>query len=518
MKIYLLFFMLGLSFIVYAEEGVPSSVDLVLPPIIVEFNNKSEPALNIEIPDYGDIVLPDFEVSLPEPGDIPINDISFNIPMPDLIEYSYSGKPSFFSEGILGIGDRNHLIGNISLFRLGQDFRFSLSFAHNGLDGFGRNGAGKGYFSRSEIFKGDFNNGNDSLMVTGSGSFKEIEDGFQGQVSSYTSVIHRLSSIDLGISGGEKISWDGSASVDLASKTLTGETPVSSNELLISLDSSFSFKKGLFNSTISTGYKYDQLSGSAERNILDSDLKLGITLKSMEISANAGIFWIPETYPLYPYSITLDGAFKEKVQYHSSAGYLVKNYLNYDSWENHPYFAIASGTNKGWFWDNQITISPNQYSDIGFHSLYRFMESYMSLNPESFNTLDGLFSVESIKGSYLDVSPFFKLSFLSGWNFSVEWDGQLLFDEDIMKPVHSLSSEIVYEKENTGFSLSGVYSLKPFLAVPSISIEIHYLISDGITLSLEGQDILNYFSYDRLTIGNYIDEGGKLTLLTKISL
>ena len=121
--------MLGLSFIVYAEEGVPSSVDLVLPPIIVEFNNKSESALNIEVPDYGNIVLPDFEVSLPEPGDIPINDISFNIPMPDLIEYSYSGKPSFFSEGILGIGDRNHLIGNISLFRLGQDFRvwFSVS-------------------------------------------------------------------------------------------------------------------------------------------------------------------------------------------------------------------------------------------------------------------------------------------------------------------------------------------------------------------------------------------------------
>ena len=50
-------------------------------------------------------------------------------------------------------------------------------------------------------------------------------------------------------------------------------------------------------------------------------------------------------------------------------------------------------------------------------------------------------------------------------------------------------------------------------------MEIHYLISNGIVLSLEGTDILNYFSDDRfLTIGNYIEEGGKLTLLTKISL
>lgn len=511
--------MLGMIIPVYAEEATPSSVDLVLPPLIVEFENKSGKAPDLEVPDYGNIVLPDFEISLPDPGDIPINDITFNIPLPDFTEYNYTEKPSFFSEGILGIGDKNHLIGNISLFRLGKDFRFSLSFAHDGLDGFGTNDAGMGYFSRSEIFKGSFNNGDESLMLTGSGSFKEIEDGFQGQVSSYSSVVHRLSNVELGISGGEKISFDGSVSVNLAGKTLTGEIPVSDNESMLSLNGSASFNKGIFNSTLGAGYKYDKLSGLSEKNIVNSDLKLGITLKSMEISASAGIFWIPGISPLFPYSITVDGAYEEKVQYHSSAGYLVKNYLNYDMWENYPYFAINSGTDKGWFWDNQITISPNQYTEIGFNSLYRFMESYMTLMPGSFNTLDGLFNLESISGSYLDVSPFLNISLQSGWNFSFGWDGQLFFDEEILKPVHSLTSEIVYERENTGFSLIGAYSLKPFSAVPSISMEIHYLISNGIVLSLEGTDILNYFSDDRfLTIGNYIEEGGKLTLLTKISL
>ncbi len=518
MKKYLLFFMLGISFSVYAEEAAPSSVDLVLPPLIVEFNNKAEQNLDLEVPDYGDIILPDFEISLPDPGEIPINDITFNIPLPDITEYNYSVKPSFFSEGTLGIGDRNHLIGNISLFRLGQDYRFSLSFAHNGLDGFGRKDAGMGYFSRSEIFKGNFNNGSGSFLLTGSGLFKELEDGLQGQVPSYSSVINRLSNIDLGVSGGEKVFWNGSASINSAGKTLTGETAVSSDELLVSLGGSGTFKKDLFSSTLSAGYNYDRLSGLSVKNIFNTNLKIGLTLKSMEIYANAGVFWIPGFSPLYPYSVTVDGAFKEKVQYHSSAGYLVKNYLNYDSWEEYPYFAIASGIDRGWFWDNQIRISPNQYTEIGFHSLYRFMESYMTLPPGSFSTLNGLFSIDSIHGSYLDVSPFLKLSLQSGWNFSVGWDGQLLSDKDILKPVHFLSSEIVYEGEKSGFSLTGGYSLQPFIAVPSISMEVHYLIGTGITLSLEGTNILNYFSDDSLSFGNYIKEGGRLTLLTKISL
>ncbi len=518
MNKFLLLLMFGVSPIAYAEEPAPSSVELVIPPLVVEFENKSEQVVDLQVPDYGDIVLPDFEISLPDPGDIPINDITFNIPLPNFTEYNYSVKPSFFSEGILGVGDQNHLIGNISLFRLGQDFRFSLSFAHDGLDGFGRNDAGMGYFSRSETFKGNFNNGDKSLMLTGSVSFKEIEDGFQGQVSSYSSVIHRLSSVNLGVSGVDKVSWNGSAVVNLAGKTLTGETPVSSNELLAAFYGSSLFNRGLFSSTLSAGYKYDKLSESPEKNILNSDLKLGITLKSMEILASVGILWIPGASPLYPYSITVDGAYEEKVQYHSSAGYLVKNYLNYNTWENYSYFAIASGLEKGWFWDNRVTISPNQYTKIGLHSLYRNMESYMSFIPGSFNSLNGLFSVESIRGSYLDFSPFLKVSLQSGWNFSFGWDGQLFFDTDILKPVHSLSSEIVYEKENTGFSLSGVYSLKPFVAVPSISMEVYYLISDGIILSLEGTDILGYFSDERIFFGNYVEDGAKLTLLTKISL
>ena len=518
MKKFLLLLVFGVSFIIYAEEPAPSSVELVIPPLVVEFENKSEQVMDIQVPDYGDIILPEFEISLPDPGDIPINDITFNIPLPDFTEYSYSVKPSFFSEGILGIGDHNHLIGNISLFRLGQDFRFSLSFVHDGLDGFGRNDAGMGYFSRSEIFRGNFNNGDKSFMLTGSGSFKEIEDGLQGQVSSYSSVIHRLSSVNLGVSGGDKISWKGSAAVNSAGKTLTGETPIASNESLAALYSSFSFKRGLFSSTLSTGYKYNKQSEFPEKNILNSDLKFGITLKSMEIFASAGVFWIPGTSPLYPYSITVDGAYEEKIQYHSSIGYLVKNYLNYDTWENYSYFAIASGLDKGWFWNNKATISPNQYTEIGLNSLYRNMESYMSFIPGSFNSSNGLFSVENISGSYLDFSPFFKVSFHSGWNFSFAWDGQLFFDEDILKPVHSLSSEVVYEKENTGFSLSGIYSLKPFLAVPSLSVEVHYLISDGIILSLEGKDVFGYFSEERISFGNYVQDGAKLTLLTKISL
>jgi len=232
-----------ISFFVYGESEAPSIIELIIPPVIIEFDDRLEQVLDFKIPDYNDIILPDFEISIPEPGEMTITDINFDLPLPDVVEYDYTEKTSFFSEGILGIGNRNHLIGNISLYRLGKGIRFSLLFAHDGLDGFGQNDAGMGFFSRQETFEGDFRNENDSFVMSGSGSFVETEDGLQGQVSDFSSVIHRLSSIEFGFLTGNDLIWDSSVGLNLSGKTIVGDIPESNEELLLSVNSGLTWQK-----------------------------------------------------------------------------------------------------------------------------------------------------------------------------------------------------------------------------------------------------------------------------------
>lgn len=522
MKNGIIILILIISFSLYAEDEAPSSIELIIPTVIIEFEGQSEQIMELIVPDYDEIILPDFEIYLPDPGDIPIDEIEFDLPLPGFVEYNYSEGSSFFSEGFLGLGAKKHLLGNISLFRLGEGLRFSLSFAHDGLDGFGQNDAGTGYFYRKEAFEGDFRNGDESFMISGSGSFKENEDGLQQQVSSHTSIIHRLSSVELGISGESGFSWNGGLGLTIAEKTLTGVVPKLYDELALSANGGLGWKKDWFSVFLMGDYVYNRLkeynATMIDKNIIGSDLQLGFAFDTFDITAAGGIFWLTGNYPEYPFSVSLAGAFKDILQYQTSGGYFFRNYLNYETWSSYSFFGSASGIDEGWFWDGKITGSSFSNLNFGIHWLYRNMEKFMSVDLDSFDGTTGLFSLNSVQGNYLDLSPFAKLALPSGWSILLGWDGQILGDIDILKPVYSVYSDIEYTGDNYGFFFSGEYSLDPFVSIPAISIGINYSISEGVEISFEGTDILGFFSDDRTLFGNYIEVGGTITLVTKISL
>ncbi|MDA3939129.1 MAG: hypothetical protein PF693_07455 [Spirochaetia bacterium] len=518
MKKLIFLIIFNIAFYMYGIDDVPSSIELIIPPVVVEFEDSFEAVLELKVPDYNDIILPDFEISLPYPQEMTTPDIDFDLPLPDFVEYNFVEKSSFFSEGVLGIGNRNNIIGNISLFRLGQDLRFSLSFSHDGLDGFGTNPAGMGFFSRKEAFEGDFKNGDESFSITGSGSFMENEDGLQGQASSYTSVIHRLSTIDLGFSGSNKISWDGGLGFKLAGKTLTAEKPDTTEELLLSFNSMLSWQKKWFHISIDGKYVFGRLSWVSDENIFNSNLEMEFSLSSLDISTKAGVFWIPGLIPLFPFSLSLDGVFDGFLQYQSSGGYLVRNYSNYEVWNDFPLTEASNGIDKGWFWKGQIIIPYQYHSELGFRWNYSYWDNLISIDPSGFSSSSGLFGVMSSNRNYLDISPFMKVSLLSQWNLLFGWNGQILADKKVLEPVHSVYTEIIYNSENYGIYISGNYSMYPFILVPSFSVGINYTLTEGVVLSFEGEDVLSFFTEDRIRIGSYIEAGGTFSLLTKISL
>ncbi len=511
----LLYLILGLT--LYAQSDAPSSIDLIIPPIVVEFEGRSEQVIELVVPDYEEIVLPDFEITLSDPDEIPIGEIGFDLPLPDFVEYNYREKSSFFSEGMLGIGLKNHLAGNISLYSLGSNLRFSLSFAHEGLDGFGRNDPGTGYFSRNETFQGDFERGDDNFSVSASGQFIETENGLQQLVPDHGSVIDRLKNINLGFIVKDYFEWTGNANVKIAGKTISGEIPESFNETVFDFDGGMGWSKDWMALTLKAGYVYKQES-SLNRNIFTSDLLIDFLLSTVDISASVGLFWAPGTPVAYPFELALSGAVNNYFRYQMSGGYSLDYYSNYKNWEKYPYSGLGDGVDRKWFLDGSLGFSPVSKLEIGFSWIYRNMENYISANLDSFNSNTGLFSVSAGKVTFLDLSGFANFNFSRNFSVLLSLSGQLLDDKVVLNPLLSIHSEIEYSKEDWGLFVSGDFNPLPPVSVPSVSVGANYILSEGVELILEGTDIFGFFAADRYLWGNYIADGGRLTLKTKISL
>ena len=95
-------------------------------------------------------------------------------------------------------------------------------------------------------------------------------------------MIHRLSNVELGISGNGNFSWNGDLGVTIAEKTLTGEIPELYDELVFSAQGGVGWKKDWFSINLLGDYVYDRQKENnvvkTDKNIVTSDLQLGVSL------------------------------------------------------------------------------------------------------------------------------------------------------------------------------------------------------------------------------------------------
>jgi len=238
----------------------------------------------------------------------------------------------------------------------------------------------------------------------------------------------------------------------------------------------------------------------------------------LDLNLTGGIQWIPGSTVLYPFTVSLDGAFTKFFQYQSSAGYLVNNYYNFNAWKDYSFLELSEGIDKGWFWDGKFSLTPFDYIELSIRWAYSNMDSFMTMDPDSYNSINGQYSVSGFQDNYLDLSPFVNVSLGSEWGLLIGWDGQLLNTKNNLKPVHSVYSELIFNGDLFDFLITGNYSLEPLITIPVLSFGVDFPLTDGVTLGIEGGDILGFFTEDRTVIDNYISEGGNLSLLTKISL
>lgn len=526
MKRYIfLFGLFILSSILFAEEKKPSSVNLMIPPVIIDIERSDNQELSVLIPEFTTMNLPVPGIKLPEPAAMSVVDLPSDIPLPSIDTPEQKSKAVFFSEGTLGAGIHNQLTGDIRLFKLGTGPRFSLLFSHDGLDGYGYRSAGEGYYFRKELFSGTLYGEKGGNSYTGEGSLAEDEDGFQNQSSLYSSIVRRFRTVSL-MAGkkGKPWGWNISGDFQNAQKVFKGAIPFAFNTFAFLENSSLDFVKDSFSASLYESYQFDYIK---EDDFLLNRMEIGLQslyhFNPVDIGVQAGISYIPGNGFFYPYSLTLSGTFLKAVQFQIKGGRSIQIPNNYSLWASFPFGGNAEGITEKWFVNGRV--SGMVFPGVDLHATWNWEDSggfQNILNISSLNPVTGLFPyVESKNQQRLKVTGGFGFAFNREMYFSSEWSGQLLKNTDPLSPLHRISAALHYTKadEKVKGELNLSWDISPPERSPEIGGNLSLRIRKGIYMVIEADDILPVlFQQDRFLAGPYLKPSGTIAMSLKISL
>ncbi len=509
----------------WTEDKKPSSVDLMIPPVVIEIERADKEDLSIVIPDYNDLKLPDLGIHLPAPADITIQKLPSDIPLPSLETPLQKKKAPFFTEGTIGAGLDSELTGNIRLFTVGTESQFSLLFSHSSLDGYGFRKTGEGYSRRKELFEGSLYGGTNSFSYTGQGALQETEDGLQKHSLLYTSVVHRFRSLSLEMNGKGTgpWSWELNGKVKSGQKVLSGSVPLLYNTLAARGRGTVSFAAGA--AAVSLAGSYDLETGT-DNTPPAQLLELGIDARYHFTAFDTGIYaaggYLPGRGFVYPFSLYAQGTAGKIVQFRFEGGRKVLLSDNYDLWKNFAFAGNISGWTESWYAEGHV--SSQVFPEFGIHADAGWEKSRgASTAPDitSLSSVTGLFPYSSTEereslsvagGCVYDINP--------ALQFRADWKGQLMKDTDPLRPVQSVSAGLDYKTPDDFFKGSGAvtWDFIP-LTLPEAGGNISFRISRGIFLTAQAEDLLPlFFQKDRIAAGPYSRPSGTITLSIKISL
>ena len=509
---------------VWAENDKPSSVDLMIPPVIIEIERSDKQDLSIVIPDYNDLKLPDLGIKLPDPVDITVQKLPPDIPLPSLDTPQQQKKVSFFTDANLGAGLDNQLTGNIKLFRLGSGPQFSILFFHDSLDGYGFRKAGEGYFYRKELFEGTVYGELKAVSYKGKGSLSEKEDGLQGKSPLYVSVVRRFRSASLEMDrAGTPWGWQLNGDVKSAQKVLTGSSPLVFNTLSGTGKGTVRFSSGAFGLSLDGLY---QLENIKETGWLSQMLELEINpsyhFPSFDAGAHGGVGYLPGTGFLYPFSLFLRGTAVKKVQFRFEGGRRIRLADNYSLWNSFAFAGNAEGWSEAWYAEGHLLtpLFPGflVHADVNWEKSSGVVPLPQVSSPDP---VTGLFpSVNMDDRESLSIAGGCTFDISTSTELQAEWKGQFMPDKNPLQPEQSISTVLSYEVPGSVFkgSASLVWGFIP-LSLPEVGGDLSFKIRKGIFLDIKAEDILPLiFQNDRIEVGPYSGPSGKVTVNIKISL
>jgi hypothetical protein len=518
----------------------PEDTEIKLPEMLLEVEEAQLERVQAELPETAQARLGDVGIPLPTETELAISPAAFEVPEleeGDAVTATGSRPVSLYSDAVLGAGSMNHILGSLSLYRLGDAPRFRLQFSHDGRDGYNFEEPGTGYFDRTEDLSGWVETGETTTTRLEAG-FVEHERGLQGQPTFFSTKSRFLNGrAEVETPFGDRYRF--SARIDTAYaerlRTVADESQAPAGSEIyaepgarVGIDTTagtfYADSEYVFRRIDDDGEAVDQGVGLS----LGADLLLG---RGVSAGAEVGVFWPVEEYVYVPFLLRLTASPAEALTLSVEGGMEPRPLRIAERWRDYPTFATRDlgggfpGWMEDWYADAQLLIdvadSPVTAEVSGRYSWLRNTPDLGGYDPDAGATsyeLEDRMTVTPGASLRWDVAPV---------GVEVGWSSTLLERAEV-DPLHSarLGVELRNEGETLGAraDLSGEYF--DGLQVPVLDLTGYVDVSEAVRVSLDILDVFAPAIEDgRPRIGGevtedfpFIEPGFRVVLKTRVSL
>ena len=530
------------SFAVFAQDTEPEDPGIVLPPVLLEIEDLQVEDVNAALPADEDQLRPEVSIPLPEAEELYVPDFVFDIPFPDQVgvsnevsdatftQYLEQTRSPIFSDGRIGIGAPIYVLGDLSLYKLGDEPRFRLRFFHEKLDGYGFRQTGSGFYHSDDLLEGVISFGNDTTGFEVSAGIQESANGLQrginGLSAEYESVNHRDANANAELTQQftPNFGFTGVLDVSYGSQILTAETPLIASELAISPGVQLGYNSGALDLSLAGEYEFISTTGGTAMTDHRIQALIGASYllpTDIRLSFDGGIYWSSRDALLPNVTIGADGRIGTIVNFNTIAGYQVRPQRLQQRWLDAPLLAFAGPLSPeyGWSWSGTIQIRPVSSFIITADMNFDLMDNVLdpAVAPDA---VTGLYSHTTRSLIALNTLLSFEWDITSILGIDLSWQGAFI-DRTRHQPVQiaRLTFDAEDPAERFGFLLEMEVEFAPDITIPTIGLGGYYRINDSVQFQLDVRDILSpMLDPGRYNWEPYIRPGLHAMLLTKISL
>jgi len=507
----------------------PGEPQLVMPQVILNLEDLSVESVQAQLPPEEELLPPVRPVPVLTEGDLAVGEPV--IPAAPVEGEGAQPSPNqrlLSAEIQLGAGTLNLISGSVSLKTLGPDPRFSLAFNHETLDGFAGHAPGSGYNSRTDGLDGGLKFGIGGVNADLSGTFKEDENGLQGQ-STYASALSRTIGGSASFSGA--IDWltlTATAAGGLDTLTMQGPAPLPSSEIRIAPALSAQAKFGVVKIGLDAAYGYRTdwyLDGSQDYL---HRLRLGPTI-SVDLPANfvvqGSVAWFVNSAGLstLPFTVSVTGTPLDFLTLSLEGG------LNVVPYDAHDILAVsdfaqpaALSDDHGWYGaaSAQLTLT----RDLSATVKASFLQSaQMPVGSAAPDPTTGLYTVTQGPGTELLLNGGLRWGITQYISLSGGWGHEFLA-QPLFTPVDQLTAGILGLDPNGRFGASFTVAAGPTatgtIQQPLLNASAFWKIIEPLKLQLDADDLLGPLvgSRQNLAAPAYVTPGFRLALSLGMSL
>jgi len=478
----------------------PDETEIIIPEFILHVEELGVEEVEAVLPSEGELALGQISLPLPGADDLVVSDVAFDAPLP-AVSARREG-PSVFSTGRLGAGSANHVLGELSIYKLGTDPRFRLGFAHEGTDGFQFNPAGTGFYSFTNSIDTWLSMESENLQLESEGSFLETEKGLQNQ-SSYNAVSVRTTdlSADLTYTPDPLVTLVGTLDGGMATRLQTtsgGASVPRDQEYTLTPEVSATIDVRAVDLIFRTSYFLRLTSGGSLPVHQDLDFTAGFEaeLPWIVIDGHAGIFWQVGGALLYPWQLALQSTIGDALELGASGGYRVERTSLEELWSTEPLLAVGDSAlpadlvNNG-VWYATADARWTGMAGLSLRSEVEFASESAVVDILPYDTASDEFPF--VQRALMSVTPSVQAAWQPSpvWQFEAGWSGRFL-DQTRVDPAGSVTGAIRYTGRDGIFraDLEAVSDFYPDPAMPLLDFTGTVSAGQGVEVVMELSDLL----------------------------